>query len=155
MLTKTTKIGIGVGVALLGIGIASLIVNSPFLHNEVREYTIDVEKKATYEFDAPKDSHQHFKVTGEKFHIKLETPGDGIQKNEDYKKEITFDWNVQKEGTNKITIINNGPSQLKLYYDFNRYGDPALLTHSIMLLITGVVVIGFSAGFSAKKPKGF
>ena len=31
----------------------------------------------------------------------------------------------------------------------------AVTQHSIMLLITGVVVIGFSAGFSAKKPKGF
>lgn len=155
MLTKTTKIGIGVGVALLGIGIASLIVNSPFLHNETRDYTIDVEKKATYEFDAPKSSHQNFKVTGEKFHIKLETPGDGIQKDEDFKKEISFDWYVLKEGTNKITIINNGSSELKLHYEFNRYGDPALLTHSLMLLITGVILIGFSAGFSVKKPKGF
>ena len=140
---------------MTGVQTCALPIYSPFLHNEIREYTIDIEKKATYEFDAPKDSHQYFKVTGEKFHIKLQTPGDGIQKDQDYKKEVTFDWNVQKEGTNKITIINNGPSQLKLYYDFNRYGDPALLTHSIMLLITGVVVIGFSAGFSAKKPKGF
>ena len=155
MLTKITIIGICVGAGILGIGIVSLFLNSPFLHTEAKEAVIDVEKKATYEFDAPKSSHQNFKVTGEKFHIKLETPGDGIQKDEDFKNEIMFDWFVLKEGTNKITIINNGTSELKFQYEFNRYGDAALLTHSLMLLITGVIIIGFSAGFSVRKPKGF
>lgn len=155
MLTKTTVIGIGIGAVILGIGIVSMILNSPFLHTEARDATIGIEKIATYEFDAPKSSHQNFKVTGEKFHVKLQTPGDGIQKDEDFKKEITFDWFVLQEGKNKITINNTGSSELKFQYEFNRYGDQLLLTHNLVLVITAVIIIGFSAGFSVRKPKGF
>ncbi|MGI0004509.1 MAG: hypothetical protein ACREAX_04345, partial [Candidatus Nitrosotenuis sp.] len=117
--------------------------------------TIGIEKLATYEFTAPKSSHQNFKVTGEAFHVKLETPGAGIQKDEDFKNEITFDWALLQEGTNKIKITNTGQSELTFDSKFEQYGDPILLTHSLMLLITGVIIIGFSAGFSVRKPKGF
>ncbi|QLH08307.1 hypothetical protein [Candidatus Nitrosotenuis sp. DW1] len=88
MLTKTTIIGICIGAVILGIGIASMILNSPFPHTEIKDYTIGVEKMATYEFTAPKSSHQRFTVTGDNFHIKLTTPGDGIQKDEDFKKKL-------------------------------------------------------------------
>lgn len=155
MLTRTTIIGICIGAVILGIGVASMILNSPFPHTEIKDYTIGVEKMATYEFTAPKSSHQRFTVTGDDFHIKLTTPGDGIQKDEDFKKEITFDWYVLQEGTNKITINNTGSSELKFQYEFNRYGDQLLLTHNLVLIITAVIIIGFSAGFSVRKPKGF
>ncbi len=110
---------------------------------------------ATYEFTAPKSSHQRFTVTGDDFHIKLTTPGDGIQKDEDFKKEITFDWYVLQEGVNKIVITNTGQSELKFNYEFNRYGDYLILTHNIILITTAVIIIGFSAAFSVRKPKGF
>ncbi|TBR12166.1 MAG: hypothetical protein EPO62_00475 [Candidatus Nitrosotenuis sp.] len=155
MLTRTTIVGIGIGAVILGIGIVSMILNSPFLHTEARDATIGIEKIATYEFDAPKSSHQKFTVTGDSFHIKLRTPADGIQKDEDFKNQITFDWYVLQEGTNKITINNTGSSELKFQYEFNRYGDQLLLTHNLVLIITAVIIIGFSAGFSARKPKGF
>ncbi|WKT58711.1 hypothetical protein QVH35_04990 [Candidatus Nitrosotenuis chungbukensis] len=155
MLTKTTIIGICIGAVILGIGIASMILNSPFLHTESRDATIGVEKMATYEFTAPKSSHQRFTVTGDDFHIKLTTPGDGIQKDEDFKKEITFDWYVLQEGVNKIVITNTGQSELKFNYEFNRYGDYLILTHNIILITTAVIIIGFSAAFSVRKPKGF
>jgi len=155
VLTRTTIIGIGIGTAILGIGIISMILNSPFLHMESRDSIIGIEKIATYEFDAPMSSHQKFTVTGDSFHIKLRTPGDGIQKDDDFKKQITFDWYVLQEGTNKITINNTGSSELKFHYEFNRYGDYLLLTHNLVLIITAVIIIGFSAGFSVRKPKGF
>lgn len=155
MFTKTTIIGISIGAVILGIGIVSMILNSPFLHTEAKEYTIDVEKVATYEFTAPQRSHQQFTVIGDSFHIKLTTPADGIQKDDDFKKQITFDWYVLKEGANKIVITNTGQSELNLSYVFERYGDPLILTHNLVLIITAVIIIGLSAGFSVRKPKGF
>ncbi|MFI5417040.1 MAG: hypothetical protein ACHQW9_03190 [Nitrososphaerales archaeon] len=155
MLTRTTIIGICIGAVIFGIGVASMILNSPFLHTEIKDHTIDVEKMATYEFTAPKSSHQRFTVTGDNFHIKLTTPGDGIQKDEDFKKEITFDWFVLQEGTNKIIITNTGQSELKFHHEFERYGDYLIFTHNIILITTAVIIIGFSAAFSVRKPKGF
>jgi hypothetical protein len=140
---------------ILGIGIAYIIYHPPFSHTEITNEIIDVDKIATYEFTAPKSSHQNFKVMGDSFHVKLQTPADGIQKDEDFKKEITFDWYVLAEGTNKIEIKNTGQSELTFHSTFEQYGDPLLFTHSLILITTGIVIIGFSAGFSARKPKGF
>jgi hypothetical protein len=155
MFTKITIIGICIGVVILGIGVFALISSPPWLHTETIEKPIGVDKIATIEFTAPKSSHQNLKIIGDSFHVKLKTPADGIQKDEDFKKEITFDWYVLQEGTNKVEVTNTGQSELIFQGKFERYGDPTYLTHNILLLITGVIIIGFSAGFSVRKPKGF
>lgn len=154
MLTKTTVIGIGIGGVIAAIGIYALIT-SIGLHTITATETISVGKSTAYQFDAPKSSHQNFKVTGEKFHVKLQTPGDGIQKDEDFKKEVTFDWFVLQEGKNKIDIQNLGPTDLTVNVTFSRYTEPILITYHLMVLTAGVVIIGFSAAFSTRKPKGF
>ena len=40
-------------------------------------------------------------------------------------------------------------------YKFELERDPLFFTYSILVIVAGIVVIGFSAGFSARKPKGF
>lgn len=155
MFTRTTVIGICIGAVILGIGIYAIVLDPPILHTKNIEETIGVEKLATYEFTAPKSSHQNFKVTGEKFHVKLQTPSDGLQADEDFKKEIMFDWFVLKEGTNKIEIKNTGESELIFQGKFEQYGDQTYLAHNLLLLITGIIIIGFSGAFSIRKPKGF
>ncbi|MEM2785838.1 MAG: hypothetical protein QW652_04150, partial [Candidatus Nitrosotenuis sp.] len=87
--------------------------------------------------------------------IKLKTPADGIQADEDFKKQISFDWYVLEEGTNRIEIQNTGQSELFVRGAFEKNTDPILFTYHIMVLTAGVVIIGFSAGFSVRKPKGF
>jgi hypothetical protein len=154
VLTRTTGIGIGVGAAIIAIGLYAL-VSSIGLQTISVEEKVEINKSTTYHFVAPKSSHQNFKVTGDSFHVKLETPGDGIQKDEDFKKEITFDWYVLKEGANKIVIHNTGQSELDVVGTFEKNTDPILFTYHIMVITAGVVIIGFSAGFSIRKPKGF
>jgi hypothetical protein len=154
VLSKTTGIGIGIGAAIVAIGLYAL-VTSIGLQTVTVEEKIEVGKSTTYQFLAPKSSHQNFKVTGESFHIKLETPANGIQQDEDYKNEISFDWYVLAEGTNKIVIQNTGQSELDVSGTFENNTEPILFTYHIMVLTAGVVIIGFSAGFSIRKPKGF
>jgi hypothetical protein len=154
MLTRTTGIGIGVGAAIIAIGLYAL-VSSIGLQTISVEEKVEINKFTTYHFVAPKSSHQNFKVTGDSFHVKLETPGDGIQKDEDFKKEVTFDWYVLKEGANRIVINNTGQSELDVVGTFEKNTDPILFTYHIMVITAGVVIIGFSAAFSIRKPKGF
>jgi hypothetical protein len=154
VLTRTTVIGIGIGGVISAIAIYALIT-SIGLQTITATETVSVGKSTAYQFDAPKSSHQNFKVTGEKFHIKLQTPGDGIQKDEDFKNEITFDWFVLQEGKNKIDIQNLGPTDLTVNVKFSRYTEAILITYHIMVLTAGVVIIGFSAAFSVRRPKGF
>jgi hypothetical protein len=154
MLTKTTLIGITVGGVIMAIGIYALIT-SIGLQTITATEVIPVGKSTAYQFDAPAHSHQNFNATGEKFHIKLQTPGGGIQVDEDYKNEIMFDWFVLKEGKNKIDIQNLGSTDVTVDVIFSRYTDPILITYHIMVLTAGVIIIGFSAVFSTRKPKGF
>lgn len=155
MFTKLTIAGICVGIIILGIGVYAMTQSPPWLHTKNIQETIGFEKLATYQFTAPQSSHQTFKVTGESFHVKLQTPGAGIQKDEDYKKEILFDWYVLQEGQNSIEITNTGSSDLEFEATFEQYGDPAYLAHNLLLIVTGVIIIGFSGAFSVRKPKGF
>ncbi|MEW6043189.1 MAG: hypothetical protein AB1299_05470 [Thermoproteota archaeon] len=154
MLTKTTAIGIAVGAIIVAIGLYAL-VTSIGLQTIDFEEEIPVGDSITYQFVAPKSAHQYFNVTGESFHIKLQTPADGIQADEDFKKQISFDWYVLEEGTNRIEIQNTGQSELSVQGTFEKNTDPILFTYHIMVLTAGVVIIGFSAGFSVRKPKGF
>ncbi|CDI05091.1 MAG: hypothetical protein QXY22_03185 [Candidatus Nitrosotenuis sp.] len=154
MLTKRTIIGIGVGSVITAIGLYALILSIGIQTINVDE-TVDVAKSVTYQFTAPKSSHQNFKVTGERFHVKLQTPADGIQKDEDFKNEITFDWYVLQEGINRIEIKNTGSTELRITGQFSKNTDPLLFTYHIMVITAGIVIIGFSAAFSVRKPKGF
>jgi hypothetical protein len=155
VLNKTTGIGIGVGAAIIAIGLYALVSSIGLQTVAVEEDKVEIGKSITYQFLAPKSSHQNFKVTGDSFHVKLETPADGIQKDEDFKKEISFDWYVLVEGTNRIVIQNTGQSELTVSGVFEKNTDPLLFTYHIMVITAGVVIIGFSAGFSIRKPKGF
>ncbi len=154
MLSKFTIAGIGIGAVIIAIG-AYALVSSIGLQTVTLDEKIDVTKSATYQFLAPKSSHQNFKVSGEKFHVKLTTPGDGIQKDEEFKNEITFDWYVLQEGTNRIVITNAGQTELHVVGTFQKNTDPLLFTYHFMVITAGIVIIGFSAAFSVRKPKGF
>jgi len=155
MLTKVTIIGICIGIVILGIGIKSIIDSPPWPHTKNIDEMIGVDKIATYQFTGPKSSQQNFKITGETFHVKLETPGDGIQKNENFKNEITFDWYVLQEGTNKIEVKNLGSQEIQFKGTFEQFPDQLYMLHSFMLITTGIVIVGFSGAFSIRKPKGF
>ncbi|MFM8658821.1 MAG: hypothetical protein ACKOCQ_02650 [Candidatus Nitrosotenuis sp.] len=154
MLNKFTIAGIIVGAIIIGIG-AYALVTSIGLQTVTLDDKIAMEKSASYQFFAPKSTHQIFKVTGEKFHVKLETPGDTIQKDADFKKQILFDWVILRDGNTKIVITNQGQSELQVTGTFQKNTDPLLFTYHFMVITAGVVIIGFSAAFSVRKPKGF
>lgn len=155
MFTRLTITGICIGAIILGVGIVALVQSPPWLHTKTIQETIGIENRASYQFTAPESSHQTFKVIGESFHVNLQTPGSGIQKDEDYKNEILFDWYVLQEGQNSIEVTNLGSSQLNFTATFEQYGDPAYLAHNLLLVVTGIIIVGFSGAFSVRKPKGF
>lgn len=154
MLNKFTIIGIIAGAVIIGIG-AYALITSIGLQTVNLDEKIDVAKSAKYKFYAPKSTHQTFKVTGEKFHVKLDTPGDKIQQDADFKNEILFDWFILNDGQTKIEITNAGQTELRVVGSFQKNTDPILFTYHFMVITAGIVIIGFSAAFSVRKPKGF
>ncbi|MDC0212076.1 hypothetical protein OAK30_06430 [Candidatus Nitrosopelagicus sp.] len=156
MLNKLTIIGIIIGSAVSLLGAASMVtsINSP---NEIQEDTAtfgvgDLDK---INFNAPENSSQSLTVTGDSFDIKITTPDSSNDIDASFKDKANLSWTSTTSGQTIITIQNTGDSEFTESYKFELARDPLFFTYSILVIVAGIVIIGFSAGFSAKKPKGF
>ncbi|HEY4680354.1 MAG TPA: hypothetical protein VIH04_03705 [Nitrosarchaeum sp.] len=155
MLSKRTIIGIIVGSAIIGIGIYSLISDIGLQTIQVNE-TFAVGESTSYQINANEHANQHMKIIGEKFDLKLSSPGDGLQiPKTSHTKEVTLDWTHLKDGMTIINLQNTGSSELKVEATLQVTSDPILFPFHIMVIISGMIIIGFSMGFTLRKPKGF
>ena len=156
MLNKLTIIGIIIGSGSSILGAASMVtsLNSP---NEIQEdtATFGVGGLDKINFNAPENSSQSLTVTGASFDIKITTPDSSNDVDASFKDKASFSWTSNTAGQTIIAIQNTGDSEFTENYKFELARDPLFFTYSVLVIIAGVVVIGFSAGFSAKKPKGF
>ena len=156
MLNKLTIIGIIIGSVILILGTASMI-GSLSTPNEIQEdsATFGVGDLDKINFTAPENSSQSLTVTGNSFDIKIITPDSNNDVDASFKDKASFSWTSTTSGQTIITIQNTGDSEFTENYRFELARDPLFFNYSILVIIAGIVVIGFSAGFSAKKPKGF
>ena len=96
------------------------------------------------------------KIVGDAFDLKLTSPGDGLTiPNTSYKKELVLDWAHVEEGQTIIVIQNTGGSELEIVANTNQTPDPFGITFDFMVITSGVIILGFSLGFTLRKPKGF
>ena len=155
MLSKKTIIGIIVGSIIIALGIVSLIVHlGPITINE--NYLVEYEDQISYTIPAPANTQQSLKIIGDTFDLNLKSPGDGLQiLNKSYTKELELDWTHLEDGESKIKIKNTGSTDLEITGVLIRSSDPIWIPYDGMVIITGLVIIGFSMGFTLRKPKGF
>jgi hypothetical protein len=155
VLSKRTVIGIIVGSAIIAIGVYSLISDIGLQTIQVNE-TFAVGESTSYQINANEHATQHMKITGDKFDLKLSSPGDGLQiPKTSHIKEVTLDWTHLKDGITVINLQNTGSSELKVEATLEVTSDPILFPFHMMVIISGMVIIGFSMGFTLRKPKGF
>jgi len=156
MLNKFTIIGLIVGSIISILGVASM-ADSLANPNEVQEdsQTFGVGDLDKIQFNAPENSSQSLTITGDSFDVKITTPGSINDIDDSFKDKASFTWSSVTSGETIIMIQNTGESEFIETYRFELERDPLFFTYSILVIIAGIVIIGFSAGFSAKKPKGF
>lgn len=155
MLTKRTAIGIGVGSVIIAVGIAALIMEITGGPLEVHE-TFGVGEATKYTITGDDGSHHVMTITGEKFDLSLQSPGDGLQiPKTSHTKEVTLDWVHLQDGKTVINLQNTGNSELVVDATLEVSNDPILFAYHFVVITSGVIIIGFSLGFSFRKPKGF
>ena len=155
MLATRTIIGFIVGSAIIGIGIYSLITGLGFQTIEVDE-TFGIGEATSYQISANMGAQQEMKITAEKFDLKLESPGgDPSIPLTSYTKETTLNWAHLEDGVTRIQIQNTGSSEMHIQATLSITPDPILFTYHLIVIISGIVIIGFSMGFTLRKPKGF
>ena len=156
MLNKFTIIGLIIGSAISLLGVSSM-VDSLSNPNEVQEdsQSFGVGEMDKIQFNAPENSSQKITITGDSFDVKISTPNSSNDIDESFKGKANLSWTSDSSGETIIVIQNTGESEFTEEYRFELERDPLFFTYSILVIIAGIVIIGFSAGFSAKKPKGF
>ena len=156
MLNKYTIIGLIVGCVISGLGVASM-VDSLVNRIEIRQTndTFGVGDSDKIRFNAPANSFQTLTITGDTFDVKILTADEKNNIDNSYKDEATFSWTNTVSGENVIQIQNTGQSEFNISGTFELSRDPLFLTYHILVIIAGIVVIGFSAAFSVRKPRGF
>lgn len=155
MLANRTIIGIIVGAVIIGIGAFSLVTGLGFQTIDVDE-TFDVGESTSYQISANKGAQQEMTVIAEKFDLKLSSPGgDPEIPLTSFSKEQTFSWAHLEDGVTRIQIQNTGSSPMHIQATLNITPDPILFTYHLIVIISGIVIIGFSMGFTLRKPKGF
>jgi hypothetical protein len=155
MLSKRTIIGLVVGTAIIAIGGYSLLSHIGTI-TVYEDYTVAIGDSMSYTIPAPASTPQHMKIVGDTFDIKLQSPADGLQiPTTSHKKETTIDWVHLMDGESRIQIQNTGESELSITGELIRSSDPIWFTFDLMVITSGMVIIGFSMGFTLRKPKGF
>ena len=156
MLNKYTIIGLIVGCIISGLGVMSMI---DFLVNPIDVMDFDdyfgVGESTTFVFQAPEDSLQKLVITGSSFDVKVSTPDNIAKFDNSYKNKADISWVSTVLGENVIKIQNTGQSELNAKGTLEKSRDPLFLTYHILVIIAGIVVIGFSAAFPVRKPRGF
>ena len=156
MLNKYTIIGLIVGCIISGLGVASMI---DFLVNPIDVMNFDdnfgVGESTTFVFQAQENSFQKLVITGNAFDVKVFTPDNEIKFDDSYKDRVDISWTNTISGENVIKIQNIGNSELNAKGTLEKSRDPLFLTYHILVIIAGIVVIGFSAAFTVRKPRGF
>ena len=156
MLATRTIIGIVVGSIIIGLGAFSLVNTLAPTISMNENFVIGSGDSASFSIPAPKDAPQYMMIVGDAFDVKLTSPGDGYNiPNTSYKKELVLDWTHTEEGQTKIVIQNTGSSKLEVTANINQTPNPFRMTFDFMVITSGVVILGFSLGFTLRKPKGF
>ena len=156
MLNKYTIVGLIAGCIISGLGVISMI---DFLANPVDVMDFDdyfgVGESTTFVFQAPENSFQKLMITGSSFDVKISIPDNVAKFDNTYKNKADISWINTISGENIIKIQNTGDSELNAKGTLEKSRDPLFLTYHILVIIAGIVVIGFSAAFTVRKPRGF
>ena len=156
MLNKYTIIGLIAGCIISGLGVISMI---DFLVNPVDVMDFDddfgVGESTIFSFQASENSAQKLIITGISFDVKVSIPDNVAKFDNSYKDEADISWVNTIAGENIIKLQNTGNSELNAKGTLEKSRDPLFLTYHILVVIAGIVVIGFSAAFTVRKPRGF
>ena len=156
MLSKRTIIGLIVGSIVIALGGYSIIIHIGPTVDMDEYFLVVVGDSIPLTIPAPANAPQSLIITGNAFDLKLKSPGDGLQiPNTSYKNELKLEWTPVESGNTKILIQNTGDSDLEIIAVTKQTPNPFGFTFDVMVLITGIIIIGFSMGFTLRKPKGF
>jgi hypothetical protein len=86
-------------------------------------------------------------ITGSTFNVKIEDPDRQVIRAESNVTSFSHDLTAQKAGEYRIEIVNTGSSDVTVTGHTQTKSSPLGLTGALMLMITGVIVVGLGLRF--------
>jgi len=155
VLSKRTIIGIVVGSVITAIGVVALFSSFGLQTIKVDD-NYEIGEFTTYSFQAPAHAKQYLNITGNSFDVELITPYGGLQIPRDtFKDDLSLEWVHLIDGQSILEIQNTGDSELRVNGTLEVLTDPIMFSFHIIVIVSGLVIIGFSSAFSVRKPRGF
>lgn len=155
MITARTAIGIAVGSIIIGLATASMILDLTRGPLEITE-EVDVGMSTTYQINGDAGASHTITVTGDRFQMGLQYPDEQDDAPQtEHQDSHTVEWSQEQAGRTYIIIQNIGSDVLVVDGVFLVTTDPIFLAYHVVVITSGVVIIGFSLGFSLRKPRGF
>jgi hypothetical protein len=137
---------IAAGIAFIAIGAASSIYSNVSvdvrLDNTIRPGMPDI---ITPDMDV--GNAASISVTGSTFNIKIEDPDRQLIESQSNVTSFSYDLKAQKTGQYRIEIMNTGTTDLAVSGHAQTKSSPLALSGALMLLVTGVIVIGLGLRF--------
>jgi hypothetical protein len=146
LVSKIFYAALAAGIAFIAIGAASSIytntaVDVP-LDNTVGPGMPDI---ITPDMDV--GSTANIVVTGSTFNVSIADPDGQMIASESEVSSFSYDLTAQKAGEHRIEIVNTGNSDLTVSGHAQTKSSPLALTSTLMLMITGVILVGLSLRF--------
>ena len=146
-------IGTVIGAVILVIGAASFVGNLG-----IREFSIDGTYDAgavvpPFVLRAPEGTMQQLDITAESFDTMLDVGGKILH--ESHREAHALEWVHDQNRASALTITNTGPSSLHISGTVYSETEWIRITYDVFVMISGLIIIGFSAGFGRRRPRGF
>lgn len=155
MITGKTLVGMIVGTAIIAIGATSFLLDLG-LQEVIIDDTFSAGESASYRFSAEAGARQHLVVEAERFELEMSSPGSGERYPlASYRDRTSLDWRHAENGESAVSVRNTGPSEMRVTGAAQVTTDPIYFTYHVLVMISGIVIMGFSAAFSLRMPRGF
>lgn len=155
MLTRRTIIGIIAGAAIIGLATASTIIDLTGGPLNVTE-TYGPGEPTAYQISGDAGATHTIRIIGERFEMEMTPPGgDTTIPRTEFADEHTVQWTQKEAGRTHISVQNTGGDDITIHGTFDIALDPIRFAYHLVVITSGVVIIGFSLAFSIRKPRGF
>lgn len=155
MITGKTLVGMIVGAAIIAIGGAALLMDWGLQDKEIDE-TFAAGELAPYRFPAEAGARQYLVISADLFEVEMRVPGDaGPSAPTQYRDRHKLAWHHEEGGVSIVHVRNTGPSEMHIEGTVQVTTDQIQILHHVLVMISGIVIIGFSAAFSLRRPRGF
>ena len=152
MRPRRAIIGTAIGAVILSLGAASFVANLGLREFAIDETYAPGEIILPYDLTAPEGTVQSLTITAESFDIAMSTPERGEER---FSHEGSHDMEWVHGPSGRSVLEIDGDGEVTVRGTLRAETDWIFIAYDAFVMISGLIIMGFSAGFGKRRPRGF